>query len=113
MDQWKAQNFINLEQFRTTVEGHLARHAEQLQKLNIEFDEELYPHLFSAIAERRWLIGHGLRLAALGTLESEEVKNAFGAVFRCALARGKAAAVEELCEQKVLEVSPTQVPERI
>ena len=68
----------------------------KLRKLSIEYDEELYPHLVSSIAERRWLISHGLRLAALSTLESQEAREAFGDVVQCALARGKAEAVEEL-----------------
>ena len=82
----------------------------KLRKLSIEYDEELYPHLVSAIAERRWLISHGLRLAAMGTLESSEVKNAFGDVVKCALARGKMEVVEELHENKMLTVPAAQVP---
>ncbi|GKG63781.1 hypothetical protein Tco_0645174, partial [Tanacetum coccineum] len=42
--------------------------------------EELYPHMLSTIAERRWLISHGLRLAAMSTLESQEVRQSFGDV---------------------------------
>ena len=53
MEQWKAKHFINLEELRTAVEGHLSRHAELLRKLSIKFDEELYPYLVSAVAERR------------------------------------------------------------
>ncbi|GJU01198.1 hypothetical protein Tco_1111536 [Tanacetum coccineum] len=71
---------------------------------SIEYDEELYPHMLSAIAERRWLISHGLRLAAMSALESQEVKQSFGDVVKCALARGKAEAVEELHEKKLLTV---------
>ncbi|GJZ31291.1 hypothetical protein Tco_0576338 [Tanacetum coccineum] len=70
------------------VEGLLEKQEEKLRKLSIEYDEELYPHMLSAIAERRWLISHGLRLAAMSTLESQEVKQSFGDVVKCALARG-------------------------
>ncbi|GJT67503.1 hypothetical protein Tco_1018983 [Tanacetum coccineum] len=83
---------------------------EKLRKLSIEYDEELYPHMLSAIAERRWLISHGLRLAAMSTLESQEVKQSFGDVVKCALARGKAEAVEELHEKRLLTVPAAQVP---
>lgn len=38
------------------------------------------------------------------------MKDAFGVVVHCTLARGKAAAVEELCEQEVLKVTPAEVP---
>ncbi|GKG59380.1 hypothetical protein Tco_0605031, partial [Tanacetum coccineum] len=42
------------------------------------------------------LSSHVVRLAAMSTLESQEVKQSFGDVVKCALARGKAEAVEEL-----------------
>ncbi|GKF52494.1 hypothetical protein Tco_0159404, partial [Tanacetum coccineum] len=35
------------------VEGLLEKQEEKLRKLSIEYDEELYPHMLSAIAERR------------------------------------------------------------
>ncbi|GJS50058.1 ribonuclease H-like domain-containing protein [Tanacetum coccineum] len=57
-----------------------------------------------------WLISHGLRLAAMSALESQEVKQSFGDVVKCALARGKAEAVEELHEKKLLTVPAAQVP---
>ena len=59
----------------------------------------------------RWLISHGLRLAAMSTLESPEVVSAFGKVVECAIARGKAQAVEELAEGQLLTVPITEVPE--
>ena len=46
----------------------------------------------------------------MGTLESQEVVEAFGNIVQCALARGKAEAIEELCESKVLPMPVTQVP---
>ncbi|GKG52221.1 hypothetical protein Tco_0547096, partial [Tanacetum coccineum] len=46
----------------------------------------------------------------MGALESQEVKQSFGDVMKCALARGKAEAVEELHEKKLLTVSAAQVP---
>ncbi|GKA09667.1 hypothetical protein Tco_0688998 [Tanacetum coccineum] len=61
------------------------KQEEKLRKLSIEYDEELYPHMLSTIAERRWLISHGLRLAAMSTLESQEVRQSFGDVVKCAL----------------------------
>ncbi|GJZ19966.1 hypothetical protein Tco_0556556 [Tanacetum coccineum] len=99
----KNNHFAGLDEFRQRVEGLLEKQEEKLRKLSIEYDEELYPHMLSAIAERRWLISHGLRLAAMSTLESQEVKQSFGDVVKCALARGKAEAVE-------LTVPAAQVP---
>ncbi|GKE93136.1 hypothetical protein Tco_1574231, partial [Tanacetum coccineum] len=92
----KNNHFAGLDEFRKRVEELLEKQEGKLRKLSIEYDEELYPHMLSAIAERRWLISHGLRLAAMGALESQEVKQSFGDVVMCALARGKAEAVEEL-----------------
>ncbi|GJY93376.1 hypothetical protein Tco_0509158 [Tanacetum coccineum] len=70
----KNNHFAGLDEFRQRVEELLEKQEEKLRKLSIEYDEELYPHMLSAIAERRWLISHGLRLAAMSTLESQEVK---------------------------------------
>ena len=44
------------------------------------------------------------------TLESQEVTGAFGKAVQCALERGKAQAVEELCEKKVITVPAAEVP---
>ncbi|GKB94549.1 hypothetical protein Tco_0980686 [Tanacetum coccineum] len=41
-----------------------AKMDARLDALSIDFDEELYPHMLTAIAGRRWVIRHGLRLAA-------------------------------------------------
>ncbi|GJX54784.1 hypothetical protein Tco_0283153 [Tanacetum coccineum] len=106
----KNNHFAGLDDFFQRVEGLLEKQEEKLRKLSIEYDEELYPHMLSAIAERRWLISHGLRLAAMSTLESQEVKQSFGDVVKCALACGKAEAVEELHEKKLLTVPAAQVP---
>ena len=46
----------------------------------------------------------------MGTLESQEVVEAFGNVVKCALARGKAEAMEELHEGKMLTVPLAEVP---
>ena len=56
------------------------------------------------------MISHGLRLAALGTLESPEVVEAFGKVVKCAMERGKAQAMEELHEAKVFTTALTELP---
>ncbi|GKF19002.1 hypothetical protein Tco_0067640, partial [Tanacetum coccineum] len=81
----KNNHFAGLDEFRQRVEGQLEKQEEKLRKLSIEYDEELYPHMLSAIAERRWLISHGLRLASMSTLESQEAKQSFGDVVKCAL----------------------------
>nr|GEU72277.1 hypothetical protein [Tanacetum cinerariifolium] len=44
----------------------------RLDALSIDFDEELYPHMLTTMAGRRWVIGRGLRLAVMKSLESIE-----------------------------------------
>ncbi|GJR73043.1 hypothetical protein Tco_0085408 [Tanacetum coccineum] len=41
-----------------------------LDELSIEIDEELYPHMLTAIAGRRWVIRHDLRLTVMKCAES-------------------------------------------
>nr|GEZ91246.1 hypothetical protein [Tanacetum cinerariifolium] len=41
------------------VEQHCTEMDARLDALSIDFDEELYPHMLTAIAGRRWRIGHG------------------------------------------------------
>nr|GFC73243.1 hypothetical protein [Tanacetum cinerariifolium] len=43
--------------------------------LSIDFDEELYLHMLTAIAGRRWVIGHGLHLAMMKCAESLEMRS--------------------------------------
>ncbi|GJU15138.1 hypothetical protein Tco_1143104 [Tanacetum coccineum] len=47
-----------------------------LDKLSVDFDEELYPHMLTAIAGRRWVLWHGLRLAIMKCAESSELRQA-------------------------------------
>jgi hypothetical protein len=46
----------------------------------------------------------------MGTLEYQEVVEAFGNVVQCAVVRGKAEAMEELHEGKMLTVPLAEVP---
>nr|GEX38014.1 putative transposase (putative), gypsy type [Tanacetum cinerariifolium] len=56
--------------------------------LSINFDEELYPHMLTAIAGRRWVIGHGLRLAIIKCAKSIELRQAFANVVSAGIAKG-------------------------
>nr|GEZ07061.1 hypothetical protein [Tanacetum cinerariifolium] len=62
------------------VEKRCAEMDARLDALSIDFDEELYPHMLTAIASRRWVIGHGLRLAVMKCAESIELRHAFANV---------------------------------
>nr|GEY01805.1 hypothetical protein [Tanacetum cinerariifolium] len=59
-----------------------------LDALSIDFDEELYPHMLTAIAGRRWVIGHGLRLAVMKCGESTELRQVFADVVSTGIAKG-------------------------
>nr|GFC68703.1 hypothetical protein [Tanacetum cinerariifolium] len=60
----------------------------RLDALSIDFDEELYLHMLTAIAGRRWVIGHGLRLVVMNCGESTELRQAFEDVVSAGIAKG-------------------------
>nr|GFB75542.1 hypothetical protein [Tanacetum cinerariifolium] len=70
------------------VEKRCAELDARLDALSIDFDEELYPHMLTAIAGRRWVIGHGLRLAMMKCAESLEMRQAFADVVSAGVAKG-------------------------
>nr|GEY46925.1 putative transposase (putative), gypsy type [Tanacetum cinerariifolium] len=70
------------------VEQRCAEMDARLDALSIDFDEELYPHMLTAIAGRRWVIGHGLRLAMMKCAESLEMRQAFADVVSAEVAKG-------------------------
>nr|GEV10929.1 hypothetical protein [Tanacetum cinerariifolium] len=67
------------------------RYAEidaHLDALSIDLDEELYPHMLTAIAGHRWAIEHSLRLAVMKCAESIELREAFANVVSTGIAKG-------------------------
>nr|GEU49519.1 hypothetical protein [Tanacetum cinerariifolium] len=70
------------------VEQRCAELDARLDALSIDFDEELYPHMLTTIAGRRWVIGHGLRLAMMKCGESLEMRQAFADVVSAGIAKG-------------------------
>nr|GEX75920.1 transposase (putative), gypsy type [Tanacetum cinerariifolium] len=70
------------------VEQRCAEMDARLDALSIDFDEELYPHMLAAIAGRRWMIGHGLRLAVMKCGESVNLRQAFADVVSAGVAKG-------------------------
>nr|GFA83057.1 hypothetical protein [Tanacetum cinerariifolium] len=69
------------------VKRRCAELDARLDALSIDFDEELYPHMLTAIAGRRWVIGHGLRLAMMKCAESLEMRQAFADVVSAGVAK--------------------------
>ncbi|GJS14712.1 hypothetical protein Tco_0409184 [Tanacetum coccineum] len=70
------------------VSSRCAEMDARLDAMSIDFDEELYPHMLTAIAGRRWMIGHGLRLAVIKCAESTELRQAFADVVSAGIAKG-------------------------
>nr|GEW86035.1 hypothetical protein [Tanacetum cinerariifolium] len=66
------------EEFKQYEDDRVEKRCEEidarLDALSIDFDEELYPHMLTAIACRRWVIGHELRLAVMKCGESTELR---------------------------------------
>nr|GFC25039.1 hypothetical protein [Tanacetum cinerariifolium] len=69
------------------VEQRCAELDACLDALSIDFDEELYLHMLTAIAGRRWVIGHALRLAMMKCAESLEIRQAFADVVSAGVAK--------------------------
>ncbi|GJR93605.1 hypothetical protein Tco_0265779 [Tanacetum coccineum] len=70
------------------VEQRCAEMDARLDAPSIDFDEDLYPHMLTAIAGRRWVIGHGLRLAIMKCAESMELRQAFADVVSAGIVKG-------------------------
>nr|GEW87564.1 hypothetical protein [Tanacetum cinerariifolium] len=69
------------------VEKRYAEMDARLDALNIDFDEELYPHMLTAIVGRRRIIGHDLRLSVMKCAEWIELRSSGG--FKVCLNRGE------------------------
>ncbi|GJZ86759.1 hypothetical protein Tco_0658369 [Tanacetum coccineum] len=70
------------------VNSQYAEIDARLDALSIDFDEELYPHMLTTIAGRRWVIEHGLRLAVMKCAESTKLRQAFADVVSAGIAKG-------------------------
>ena len=56
LEEKKAEHFGHIEALRKQVGDALMVQEEKMRRLSIEYDEELYPHLMSTIAERRYVL---------------------------------------------------------
>ncbi|GJZ67606.1 hypothetical protein Tco_0630846 [Tanacetum coccineum] len=70
------------------VEKRCAEMDTRLDALSIDFDEELYPHMLTAITSHQWVIRHGLHLAVMKCAESAELRQAFADVVSARIAKG-------------------------
>ncbi|GJX64244.1 hypothetical protein Tco_0298587 [Tanacetum coccineum] len=69
------------------VEQWCAEMDARLDALSIDFDEELYPHMLTAIAGHRWVIGHGIRLVVMKCAESTDLRQVFANVVSTGIAK--------------------------
>nr|GEU53295.1 hypothetical protein [Tanacetum cinerariifolium] len=69
-------------------EKRCAKMDARLDALSIDFDEELYPHMLTAIACCQWVIGYGLCLAVMKCGESTELRQVFADVVSVGIAKG-------------------------
>nr|GFA81926.1 hypothetical protein [Tanacetum cinerariifolium] len=76
------------------VSSRCAEMDARLDALSIDFYEELYPHVLTATASRRWVIGHGLRLAIMKCAESTELRQVFTDVMSAKIAKGMSAGLK-------------------
>ncbi|GJY17320.1 gypsy type transposase [Tanacetum coccineum] len=107
------------EEFKKHEDDKLERRCTEidalLDALSIDFDEELYPHMLTAIAGYRWVIGHGLRLAVMKCAESTDLRQAFANFVSIRIAKGVSQGlkhgVEHVKAQLDLEVIEAYDPE--
>ncbi|GJT45273.1 hypothetical protein Tco_0953988 [Tanacetum coccineum] len=82
------------------LEKSCAEMDARLDALSIDVDEELYPHMLIAIAGRRWVIGHGLRLTVMKCAESLELRQAFSNVVSAGIVKGISKGLEYGVKQR-------------
>ncbi|GJW52502.1 hypothetical protein Tco_0096587 [Tanacetum coccineum] len=70
------------------VEQRCAEMDARLDALSIDFNEELYPHMLTAIAGRRWVIGHGILLVVMKCAQSTELRQVFANGVSAGIATG-------------------------
>ncbi|GJT18846.1 hypothetical protein Tco_0877552 [Tanacetum coccineum] len=91
------------------VEKRCAEMDARLDALSIDFDEELYPHMLTAIASRRWVIGHGLSLAVMKCAESTKLRQVFADVVSAGIAKGMSEGLKyrEDTPERIREIRPS------
>ncbi|GJT65921.1 hypothetical protein Tco_1017401 [Tanacetum coccineum] len=81
-----------LEEFQDNLmkplEARLAEIDADFTRCCMHFQENFHPHLLNAIAGRRWLLTHGMKLLMAKCLNSTEYIEALGNAFGCAIEKG-------------------------
>ncbi|GKA86333.1 hypothetical protein Tco_0808044 [Tanacetum coccineum] len=66
----------------------VAKLDADLLEMALHLEEKFYPHLLTTISSRRWLLTHGLKLAIVKCLKSQEYLLALGAAISRAIEKG-------------------------
>ncbi|GKF47487.1 hypothetical protein Tco_0137289, partial [Tanacetum coccineum] len=74
-----------------------------------DMDNDLYPHMLTAIAGSRWVVGHGFRLAIHKCAQSVECHSALGKVISMAINKGFQQGLEAVIVHGKDGMSLTQV----
>nr|GEY97799.1 hypothetical protein [Tanacetum cinerariifolium] len=75
-----------------------------LDALSIDFDEELYPHMLTAITGHRWVIRHSLRLAIMKCTEYIELRQVFVDAMSTGIAKGMSEGLKHRVEHEKAKV---------
>nr|GEZ45936.1 hypothetical protein [Tanacetum cinerariifolium] len=86
------------------VNSRCAEMNARLDALSIDFDEDIYPHMLTAIAGHRWVIRHGLRLAVMKCAKSTELRQVFADVVSAGIAKGISEGVKHGVEHEKAKV---------
>ncbi|GKG31941.1 hypothetical protein Tco_0426891, partial [Tanacetum coccineum] len=74
------------------AERHFAKRDAKLDAriadVRRDIDNDIYPHMLTAIAGRRWVVGHGFRLAVYKCARAVECRSALGKVISMAINKG-------------------------
>nr|GEX27449.1 hypothetical protein [Tanacetum cinerariifolium] len=76
------------EEFKRQQDERVKQRCAEMDALSIDFDEELYLHMLTAIAGCRWVIGRGLRLAVMKCGKSLELRQAFTDAVSAGITKG-------------------------
>ncbi|GJT26132.1 hypothetical protein Tco_0906407 [Tanacetum coccineum] len=70
------------------VNDKVAKLDADLLEMALHLEEKFYPHLLNTISARRWLLTHGVKLAVVKCLNSQEYLKALGSAISRAIEKG-------------------------
>nr|GEV86124.1 hypothetical protein [Tanacetum cinerariifolium] len=88
VDKKGAAEAKNVELAKELESLHVQFSDLQVSNNQLDFDEELYPHMLTAIVGRQWTIRHSLLLAVMKCAESTELRQVFVDVVSAGIAKG-------------------------